>query len=302
MAIGFALVILDVAVNTIRGMRGRRNPWGAATLEWAAPNPSPNYGFASIPIVHGRYPLSEDPDLAVRIAQGRGLSGRRHPQPSGDADRHDGARANLCSSPCCREIRCCRSCWPSSPARRSLPRCSTPTRCLGPCSGRAWSIVALIWVWGLAPRKDEGLVDIGHGMSVPLASESDDPPGWWGSLFLLLADGVQFGSLLFGYAFLWTVAPNWPPPSYLRPEVWAVSDCHWRGRRACRRPPPGSRGTIRQGKDPRSRCSWPESGLLALAAAAVTSCSRVPRHPRHAYDATLWLSGGACGVPCWADR
>ena len=28
---------------------------------------------------------------------------------------------------------------------------------------------------------------------------------------------VNRGSLLFGYAFLWTVAPNWPPPAYLEP-------------------------------------------------------------------------------------
>ncbi len=72
MAIGFALVILDVAINTFAGLRGRRNPWNATTLEWAAANPSPNYGFASIPIVDGRYPLSKDPDLPVRIAKGEG--------------------------------------------------------------------------------------------------------------------------------------------------------------------------------------------------------------------------------------
>ena len=58
---------------------------------------------------------------------------------------------------------------------------------------------------------------------LPLASEGLDPPGWWGSLFLLLADGVHFGSLLFGYAFLWTVAPNWPPPSFLQPGGWGVA-------------------------------------------------------------------------------
>ncbi len=75
MAIGFALVILDIAVNTFVGLRGRRNPWEAPTLEWAAPIPSPNYGFASIPIVQGRYPLLQDPDLPLKIAKGEGYLG-----------------------------------------------------------------------------------------------------------------------------------------------------------------------------------------------------------------------------------
>ena len=53
---------------------------------------------------------------------------------------------------------------------------------------------------------------------LPFASETDDPPGWWGSVFLLIANATFFGCLFFGYAFLWTVAPNWPPPE------WAVVD------------------------------------------------------------------------------
>ena len=41
MAIGFALVILDVTVNAFVAVRARRNPWGAGTLEWASAIPSP---------------------------------------------------------------------------------------------------------------------------------------------------------------------------------------------------------------------------------------------------------------------
>ena len=44
------------------------------------------------------------------------------------------------------------------------------------------------------------------------------------SLFLLLANSVLFGSLLFGYAFLWTVAPNWPPPLILQPGPAALTE------------------------------------------------------------------------------
>ncbi|HLQ20095.1 MAG TPA: cbb3-type cytochrome c oxidase subunit I, partial [Tabrizicola sp.] len=220
MAIGFALVILDIAINSLAGLKGRRNPWGAPTLEWAAPASSPNYGFASIPIVEGRYPLTKDPGLPLKIAKGEGYL----------ADTSRNRRETLIVSTTTGE--------PSQvavlPGNSFLPfllAVVTSTSFLAPLVKAYWLsalallgvvIVALIWVWRLTPRRTEGPVNAGHGTLLPVASETPDPPGWWGSLFLLLADGVHFGSLLFGYAFLWTVAPNWPPPSYLRPELWSV--------------------------------------------------------------------------------
>ncbi len=75
MAIGFALVIVDIAVNTVFAPKSRRNPWAAETLEWATILPSPTYGMASIPIVKHRYPLAEDTRLPTAIARGEGLLG-----------------------------------------------------------------------------------------------------------------------------------------------------------------------------------------------------------------------------------
>ena len=49
MTIGFALVVIDLLVQLRYGRRVRRNPWGAATLEWAMPIPPQPYAFASIP-------------------------------------------------------------------------------------------------------------------------------------------------------------------------------------------------------------------------------------------------------------
>lgn len=126
---------------------------------------------------------------------------------------------------------------------------------------------------------------------LPFASETASPPGWWGSVFLLLADATFFCSLLFGYAFLWTVAPNWPPPD------WAVADLRWIGIAAAGMllAPTGIR--LATARLIGAASALPGLGLALLGvgglmAGAVSILLALPDPARHAYDATLWVIGG----------
>ena len=76
MTIGFALVVIDLIVQLRYGRRVRRNPWGAATLEWAMPIPPAPYAFASIPASGTTRADQIAPgDLAPSLARGEGYLG-----------------------------------------------------------------------------------------------------------------------------------------------------------------------------------------------------------------------------------
>ncbi|HEX7127434.1 MAG TPA: cytochrome c oxidase subunit I [Thermodesulfobacteriota bacterium] len=57
LAVGVALLVVNVVRSLRRGERAPANPWDAPTLEWSISSPPPAYNFATIPTVEGRYPL-----------------------------------------------------------------------------------------------------------------------------------------------------------------------------------------------------------------------------------------------------
>ncbi|WP_316013312.1 cytochrome c oxidase subunit I [Roseobacter sp. HKCCA0434] len=285
MAIGFVLILIDVVANAIVSARGSRDPWGAGTLDWAMPTPPPSYNFLSLPRVLGRDPLHADPDLPNRIMRGEGYLGDcpRERRETLTLDPASGEPAYLVV-------------YPGNTALPLKMAAVTGLMFLGMLLKLYWLVplaalgvltMVLHWVWGLGRRGEEGPLDVGHGLALRPASEVPDPPGWWGTLFLLLADATLFGSLLFGFAFLWTVAPNWPPPEWLAPGLlWPLLSAL-----AATVGPLSLRLALARpgGMVPLALAAL---GGMALAAAALALFVAMPDPTRHAYDATLWVIGG----------
>jgi cytochrome c oxidase subunit I+III len=210
MAFGFALFAIDVALQIYLGRRTRRNPWGASTLEWAMLLPAPAYNFASQPPIADHDPLQADPGLPLRMARGDYyLAQPRHGwRETLGVHMTSGAPDQIILLP-----------------GNSLLPLGTAVMAggffLSVLAGVYWlapvflggvTVCVWRWAWGLGHRSDIGALDAGCGTTLPIQAETSGSPGHWASLFTITADATLFGTLLFGYAYLWTIASGWPPP------------------------------------------------------------------------------------------
>ncbi|RYZ05300.1 MAG: cytochrome ubiquinol oxidase subunit I [Comamonadaceae bacterium] len=213
MSIGFCLLLLDLVLSAFIGRRAQRNPWTAPTLEWAMATPPPLYNFASQPHVTDREPLWAEPALGARLAAGEGYLGRIDVQE----------QQSLGTDPLTAE--------PTHVIR--LPRPDILPLACGVAVGSVFlallfkayalapfgAVVALVlfwrWAWSIGLRADPQTVQATPDLALPVHDVATRSPGRAGLLWTLVADGTFFVSLLFGYVYLATVAPGWPPPRWL---------------------------------------------------------------------------------------
>lgn len=220
LAIGIGIVVIDVVMHALVSTKSRRNPWKAGTLDWAMMIPPPAYNFASLPQVTGREPLDAAPKLAVELACGQGYLGTPR------NDWRETLTVDVSSGrPDFHVI------YPANTRLPIILAAVTGLFFLAVLLKAYWLVpVALVgvivlawrWVWTIGRQKGIERQDIGNGIVLPNAVAVDRAPGWWGSVFLLVCDATFFGSLLFGFAFLWTVAPGWPPPQWFAPSTIAL--------------------------------------------------------------------------------
>ncbi|MDX5375956.1 MAG: cytochrome c oxidase subunit I [Halomonas sp.] len=211
MSAGVALLILDVALHFRFGRRASQNPWNADGLEWAMPKPPTPYNFVSLPRLETRHPLWEVPELPRTITEGcHGLNtidhGRRETWGS---DPLTGKPREVVHLPT-------NSWWPFLAALTLAVVCISlliKIYLLAAVATLVAAVLLLRWSWenGAHPKAAPDAT-VAPGQP-PLHSRTLNGPGVWCMSVSHLANGSFYLSLLFGWFYLWTVAPEWQMPA-----------------------------------------------------------------------------------------
>ncbi len=289
LAIGIAIVLVDVILHVRSHRKAPRNLWQAGTLEWAMMTPPPAYNFASLPEITQRDPLGNNPALANALACGQGYLGepRNGWRETLMVDTSSGRPETLVL-------------YPSNTRLPIVMSAVTGLFFLALLIKVYWLIpfavvgvatLAWRWVWILGSKQDIPPQTVGQGIDLPLAASIDRSPGWWGTVFLLIADATFFGSLLFGFAFLWSIAPGWPPPVWIEASLIEVSA----GLLAAAASAIAIRmatGAVQSGRAALPALGLALAGMVVLAICCAALLWRTPSPTDHAYGATLFVLGG----------
>lgn len=207
-AVGFAIFILDIFLHFRLGRAAIRNPWNADTLEWAMPTPTPSYNFASLPEVSDRHPLWTSPALGVEQASGRHWLAAPAPgqRQTLSVEVVSGEPQSVVLLP--------GSTW--VPLYAGLATAAFFVFFLFKlyAVAIAGALLALAlflrWAWQGGVRADPDLVEASPGVKLPTHLNAPGAPGWWGMACSLIGNAAIYASLLFGFFFLITMAPNRP--------------------------------------------------------------------------------------------
>ncbi len=220
MALGIAMIIIDVILHFCFGNKAPPNPWNADTLEWAMPLPPTPYNFVSLPTINTRHPLWDEDNLADNIEAGQFALAKPHNgmRETFGSDAVTGKTTEIIHLPT--------NSW--IPLQGGV---ALAVVCLSLLVKTYWvalaaAVVAVIillrWGWHSGahpsmapPAKDEP-------NNPPWHSRTMDGPERWGMGAFLLANGTFFLSLLFGWLYLWTVAPNWSLPPQSPIAFWPM--------------------------------------------------------------------------------
>ncbi|EMD82822.1 cytochrome c oxidase subunit I [Pacificimonas flava] len=283
LAFGIALFVIDISLQFFHAPRSRRNPWRAGTLEWGMSLPPPSYNIGSIPHVESRDPLEDDPRLAHRLAAGKGYLSepRRGWRETMAVDIVTGRADHILVVPGNTMLPIVTALVTGAFFVLMLLKFYWLTPL--PLAGMAW----LGWRWAaaLGRKEDVGPLPIRGEETALTHAEVEDPPGWWGSAFLLAADATFFGALLFGYAYLWTIAPNWPPPRLMEASLLTLGlGLLGAGVASAARHRPAAQ---REGLG--------LAGTAAMLIALTLSAFFAPPPTEHAYNAALGVMFGYAG-------
>ena len=212
--LGVLVLVYDVLRNFRIHMSGGRNPWGAGTLEWL---PQGNYNTRSIPRVHSREPLWDQPGLAEEVEAGRHflpgtVTGRRETLVTTVTDARPDYVAVI----------------PGPGWSPFLAAIGTAGFFLSLTFGLLWlagtfgalGLAAILyWLWDATDHGPlRGPAPIGGGLVLPVYVNGRRSLGWWAVAVLLLADAAVFACVVFTRAFLW-LGSEASPPATLSPGL-----------------------------------------------------------------------------------
>jgi cytochrome c oxidase subunit I+III len=219
-AAGFALFLLDVFVHARVGQLAPRNPWGATTLEWAMATPPPSYNIASLPPVDGRDPLGAHPELPAMAAAGRFHFGEAR------AGRRETMAVDVVTGRPDHVLLLPGPTWlplAAGIATAGFFVSFLLSWYLAAAGAAALTLLVLLgWAWRNGERADPAPSPAGLGLSLMPNHAVASAPGWWGMAIALLSNASLLASLLFGYLYVVTVAPESPPREYFDVHGWAT--------------------------------------------------------------------------------
>jgi cytochrome c oxidase subunit I+III len=226
LALGLALVVVDVVRPRRKEPYSERNPWNAGTLEWVQEMPGKSWGIRSIPEIDSRYPVWDQPNIVRDIDEGRFYL----------PDAEEELRETIITSAVdARPLQCLRL-----PSNSFIPLVGALTLggffIFGTFSQWKLAVTSLVvaigvfiyWLWtgtAIQPEKDEK--DVGLGLKLPLYVSGSASVGWWAMFITMLADLTAFVCIVFGYFFFWTVHDDFPPdpspgPGVLWPAIAGI--------------------------------------------------------------------------------
>ncbi|KFZ30816.1 cytochrome B561 [Pseudidiomarina salinarum] len=209
-ATGVAMIIIDVVLHFRFGRKAGSNPWNADTLEWATGTPPPMYNFASLPEIKSRHPLWNQPELLESIPAGEhGLTQIEHGRrETFGTDAITGKLKEVMLLPT-------NSWLPLITAAVLAVLCVSllvRSYTVAMVAAAVAAVFLFRWSWENGGHPKAAPLGDKEPEEAPLQSRTTDGSGLWGMVITLLADGALYLALLFGWLYLWTVAPNWAVP------------------------------------------------------------------------------------------
>ena len=295
LAMGFALVLADLVLQLRFGKPFRRDPWRAATLEWAMPTPPPHYAFAALPRIERRADQLLPAEIGSVLAGGHGYLGfaRDGQMETLGVDMVSGEVEHVIVLPHPTFL----PLWTALATAAFFLALLFGQYWLAPLAAVVVVALFLCWPRRLGRTDDLGPVDIGRGVSAPYDGEASGNICVLANRTALVTNGTMFASLLFGGLFLAVVAPNW---SVMPAAGLSVTGAALAGAGAI---VGGAAAYLarRGNRAGRSPVAWLAAAIIAQLFAAVVLMTMMggmgdPR--QHARLAVIFVTMGYCALHC----